>query len=362
MTVDLPGIQTLDIPFWVVQVFIALMLTAMVSLFISHLYKRLISAAKATENLWDDALVKSTRKPCQIILWLVGAGWAMDIIWQATGTEIFSGLSRLRDVLVIVVAGAAVVRFVQLLEKNFLNPARNDQKNDPTTVVAIGRMIRFSVLITSFLIVLQALGYSISGILAFGGLGGLAMGFAAKDLLANFFGGLMIYLDKPFRVGDWIRSPDKNIEGTVEYIGWRQTRVRTFDKRPLYVPNATFTNISVENPSRMENRRIKETVGIRYQDSAQLPLILEEIREYLQNNDDIDKSKILMVHLNTFGASSLDCFIYCFTCTTDWTTYHKVKEKVLIQVMEIIHKHEADLAFPTQTLEIPDPVVIKSDV
>ena len=103
---------------------------------------------------------------------------------------------------------------------------------------------------------MQALGYSISGVLAFGGIGGIAVGFAAKDLLANFFGGLMIYLDRPFSVGDWIRSPDKNIEGTVEEIGWRLTRIRTFDKRPLYVPNSTFTQISVENPSRMLNRRI----------------------------------------------------------------------------------------------------------
>ena len=116
---------------------------------------------------------------------------------------------------------------------------------------AMAKLLRLSVIITAGLVVLQTLGFSISGVLAFGGVGGIAVGFAARDLLANFFGGLMIYLDRPFSVGDWVRSPDRNIEGTVERIGWRLTVIRTFDKRPLYVPNSVFANIAVENPSRM---------------------------------------------------------------------------------------------------------------
>ena len=171
---------------------------------------------------------------------------------------------------------------------------------------------------------------------------------------ANFFGGLMIYLDKPFKVGDWVRSPDKNIEGTVEYIGWRQTRIRTFDKRPLYVPNATFTSISVENPSRMENRRIKESIGLRYQDARQVQIILEQIKSYLQQNPDIASDKTLMVNFDRFGASSLDCFIYCFTKTTDWVEFHRVKQEVLLEVMAIIHQQNADIAFPTRTIDYPE--------
>ena len=107
------------------------------------------------------------------------------------------------------------------------------------------------------------------------------MGFAAKDLLANFFGGMMIYMDRPFSVGEWIRSPDKEIEGTVEDIGWRLTRIRTFDKRPLYIPNSVFANISVENPSRMTSRRIYETVGIRYDDIDKMDLIVAQVKGML---------------------------------------------------------------------------------
>jgi MscS family membrane protein len=223
---------------------------------------------------------------------------------------------------------------------------------DLTTVKALGKAMRAVVFVVCLLVVLQTLGISISGLLAFGGVGGIAVGFAAKDLLANFFGGLMIYLDRPFKVGDWVRSPDKNIEGTVEDIGWRLTRIRTFDKRPLYVPNSTFTSISVENPSRMLNRRIYETIGLRYQDARQVPNIVKEVREMLATHPDIDTNQTLIVNFNSFGAHSLDFFVYTFTKTTDWVEFHKIKEQVLLKIMSIVHKHGADMAFPTQTLHL----------
>ena len=156
---------------------------------------------------------------------------------------------------------------------------------------------------------------SLAGLLAFGGMGGIAVGLAARDLLANVFGGITIYLDRPFAVGDWIRSPDQDIEGTVEEVGWRRTLIRTFDKRPLYVPNAVFTTIAIENPSRMLNRRIKETIGIRYDDVSRVRAILDDVREYLQTSPLIDQSVTLMVNFDSFGPSSLDFFIYCFTRT-----------------------------------------------
>lgn len=207
-------------------------------------------------------------------------------------------------------------------------------------------------LITTALVIMQTLGYSVSGVLAFGGIGGLAVGFAAKDLLANFFGGLMIYLDRPFKVGDWIRSPDKQIEGTVEDIGWRQTRIRTFDKRPLYVPNATFANISVENPSRMTNRRIYEYVGVRYDDSAQLTGIIAEVKSMLLAHPEIDTKQTLIVNFDRFGPSSLDFFIYTFTKTTNWIRFHEIKQDVMVNVMNIIEKNGASIAFPTTTVHL----------
>jgi MscS family membrane protein len=223
---------------------------------------------------------------------------------------------------------------------------------DATTVRAVGKLLRAAVIITALLVAMQLFGYSISGLLAFGGIGGIAVGFAAKDLLANFFGGLMIYLDRPFSVGDWVRSPDKEIEGTVEDIGWRLTRIRTFDQRPLYIPNSVFASISVENPSRMTNRRIYETVGIRYADIGCMESIVDQVTTMLCEHPEIDAEQIMIVNFNAFSASSVDFIIYTFTKTTEWVKFHHVKQDVLLKVAQIIEANQAEIAFPTSTLHI----------
>jgi MscS family membrane protein len=176
------------------------------------------------------------------------------------------------------------------------------------------------------------------------------VGFAARDLLANFLGGLSIFLDRPFAVGDWIRSPDREIEGTVEDVGWRVTRIRTFDQRPLYVPNSVFSTVALENPSRMRNRRIYETIGIRYTDAALMATIVAEVETMLREHEAIDASRTLIVNFVAFGASSLDFFVYTFTKTTDWVTYHGVKQEILLNILEIIDRHGAEIAFPTRTV------------
>jgi MscS family membrane protein len=153
-----------------------------------------------------------------------------------------------------------------------------------------------------------------------------------------------------------VRSPDRNIEGTVEHIGWRLTTIRTFDKRPLYVPNAAFTTIAVENPSRMSNRRIYETIGIRYADVAQMATIVDDIRAMLQQHEDIESDETLIVNFLAFNASSLDIMVYCFTKTTQWVPFHEVKQDVLLKISDIIEGYGAEVAFPTRTLHLPEGV------
>jgi MscS family membrane protein len=222
---------------------------------------------------------------------------------------------------------------------------------DPTTLHALAKLLRLSVVISAALIALPTLGIEITALLAFGGVGGIAVGFAAQDLLSNFFGGMMIYLDRPFAIGDWIRSPDREIEGTVEHIGWRLTVVRTFDKRPLYIPNSVFNKLALENPSRMRNRRIKETIGIRYGDADKMAVIVRDVKDMLQKHEEIDTSQTLIVNFNEYGASSLNFFIYTFTKTTNWIEFHRIKEDVMLKIIEIVHGHGADFAFPTMTLD-----------
>ncbi|NOY16005.1 MAG: mechanosensitive ion channel family protein [Gammaproteobacteria bacterium] len=338
---------------WVIQVFVVVLAVLIFDFIQKRMVKKLLTRTEKTKNPWDDALVISIRKPLSLLIWVLGITFAADIIQGHTDATIFDAVPLVRNVGIISSIIWFMLRLVRQIEQNSIcGRSDEDDAIDATTVIAIAKLVRLSVIITGALVILQTLGISISGALAFGGIGGIAIGFAAKDLLANFFGGLMIYLDRPFSVGDWIRSSDKEIEGTVEYIGWRLTRIRTFDKRPLYVPNSVFANIAVENPTRMTNRRIKETIGIRYDDADKMDAIVSDVKEMLNNHQEIDASMTLIVNFDTFAASSLNFFIYTFTKTTEWVRFHEIKQDVLLRVLKIIESHGAECAFPTTTLHV----------
>jgi MscS family membrane protein len=332
---------------YIVQAFIVIFATLVVNFVQKKVFKKLHVRLIKTQNKWDDALVKSIPKPLSIIIWATGIAFAAEIIQKATKAVIFAAVEPARDTVVIFAFAWFLVQLIQCGENYF---HEQEDSKDRTTIDAISKLLRISVGITSTLVILQTLGYSVSGILAFGGIGGIAIGFAAKDLLANFFGGLIIYLDRPFAIGDWIRSPDRNIEGTVEAIGWRVTRIRTFDKRPLYIPNSVFSSIAVENPTRMHNRRIYETIGIRYQDAPKMTTIIQKIKDMLLTHPEIDTKQTLIVNFNSFAPSSMDFFIYTFTKTTNWIRFHEIKQDVLLKIINIINEEKAETAFPTSTI------------
>ena len=340
-----------------VELFVIVLLTVFGSYFVRRFIRTLKTRAEKTQSQWDDTFFAALQGPARTLVWVVGLTLALER--ASVGLDIEAIFAPLRSALVIATLTWALIRFVDRAQRRMMHDPKTDDL-DLTTVEAIGRLIRITVLITSGLIILQTLGFSVSGVLAFGGLGGIAVGFAAKDLLSNFFGGLMIFLDRPFGVGDWIRSPDRDIEGTVESLGWRLTTIRTFDKRPLYIPNATFLSIAVENPSRMSHRRIYESIGVRYDDADQIQVVVERVKKMLEQHPDIDSSQTLMVNFNQFGPSSLDFFIYCFTNTTVWTEYHVVKEDVLLKAYNLITELGAEVAFPTQTLHLQvEPEVLQ---
>jgi MscS family membrane protein len=342
----------------VILVFAIVFATLVLNFIASKVLKKLEGKAEATLTIWDDALIKSFMQPFTLLIWVLGIAWAAEIISRETVTGFGEMISPIRYIAVVGILALFLVRFIREAEKGFVI-----QGADVTTAQAVGKLLRASVFITAGLTVMQTLGVSISGLLTFGGIGGIAVGFAARDLLANFFGGLMIYLDRPFSVGDWIRSPDRNIEGTVEHIGWRVSTIRTFDQRPLYVPNAVFANIVVENPSLMLNRRIYETIGIRYEDADKMKLIVDDIRQMLIDDPEMETdNRTLIVNFNAFAPSSLDFFIYTFTKTTGWVDFHVIKDRILLQVLDIISQHGAEVAFPTSTIHLassdaePDPL------
>lgn len=343
---------------WGVEVFAVVTLTLIARFVAMRMLKIMGKHLEKTDNLWDDALFEAARSPLSWLILILGLVWAIEISDGYLDTALFSpeNMGVVRQLAFIVLIMLFLVRFITLAETRVLEslqaePDSEQTRLDPTTLHALAKLLRLSVVISAVLVALPSIGIEITALLAFGGVGGIAVGFAAKDLLANFFGGLMIYLDRPFAIGDWIRSPDRNIEGTVETIGWRLTIVRTFDKRPLYVPNSVFNTLALENPSRMTNRRIKETIGIRYQDSAKMGVIVEDVKNMLKQHQDIDSTQTLIVNFDSYAASSLEFFIYTFTKTTEWVRFHEIKQDVLLKIIEIVHSHDADFAFPTLTLD-----------
>ena len=349
-----PNVET-PTDIWLTQLFIIVLCTVSVNFIMMRVIDVLDRLINKTETLWDDALLEAARIPLRLVFWVVGLSVSVELLQAVTeqANELFDLAPKVRQIAFIVIIAMFLNRFISYTEKNLIDPSRMRKPMDQSTAAAIAKLLRVSVIITALLIVLQTLGYSISGVLAFGGIGGMAVAFAAKDLLANFFGGMMVYLDKPFRVGDWVRSPDRSIEGTVENIGWGLTCIRTFDQRPLYIPNAMFTTVVLENPSRMLNRRINEKIGIRYEDWQKMPAIVAEVKQMLIDHEELETdSRTLIVNFDSYGASHLEFFIYTFTKTTQWVRYHEIKQDVLMKIMAIVNEHGAEFAFPTRTLHL----------
>ena len=338
---------------WLIQAFVVVFAALLIDWAQKRILGKLQVKSDKTRTFWDDALIEAAGKPLSLLIWVLAITFAIDITGSDSGAVIFTAVDPIRDVGAISAVTWFLVRFVTRAETHILRMrVEAGEPFDRTTADAIAKLLRISIIVIAFLVILQTLGYSVAGVLAFGGVGGIVVGFAARDLLANFFGGLMIYLDRPFEVGDWIRSPDKEIEGTVEDIGWRLTRIRTFDKRPLYVPNSAFASIAVENPERMTNRRIYETIGIRYDDAGKMAAITRDVKQMLRDHPEIDTSQTMIVNFVEFAPSSLDFFVYTFTKTTDWIRFHEIKEDVMLKILEIIEGHGAESAFPTSTIHI----------
>lgn len=332
-------------------VYIGIVLLAIIvfNFILRRILARMEKRALQTSLIWDDALISAASAPASLLVWVAGFSLIAQIIKSEMEATLPGAVSVIRTIGVIACFAWFLVRFIKSMQSAFIKQKTDRGENpDRTTIDAIGQILRVIVIIIAFLAGLQSLGFSISGVLAFGGIGGIAIGFAARDMLANFFGGLMIYLDRPFAVGDWIRSSEKQIEGNVEEIGWRITRIRTFDKRPLYVPNSIFTNITVENPSRMSNRRIYETIGVRYDDIGRVADIAEDIRAMLSAHPEIDQSQPPIVSFTRFNEFSLDIVADAYTITTAKARFHEVKQDVLLKIADIIGSRGAEIAFPTR--------------
>lgn len=347
----------LGLPGWLVMPAVILTLALAADLFARLVVWRGVRVLEKTRNRWDDTLLLAVRRPLWVGIWGTAIiGMASLLAERFDNQWISEHAPTALWLFVLVMIAWSGVRLTRLIEKRLVYPPakHSGRPLDASTASAISKLFGATILTLVVLAMLEALGMSVSGLLAFGGAGGLIIGFAARNILTNFFAGLAIHLDSPFRVGDWICSPEREIEGVVEDIGWRLTRIRNFDSRPIYVPNMIFSTIAVVNPSRMLNRRIFETLGLRYRDIDQVEDIVARIRRYLEKHDSVDPDNLLLVNFHTYGDYSLNILVHAYTRTTDWGEHLAIKQEVLLRIAEIVDEEGAEIAMPARELHLGD--------
>ncbi|MGC8518667.1 MAG: mechanosensitive ion channel family protein [Steroidobacteraceae bacterium] len=327
--------------------------SVLLALLLRALGRRLIAhAARHTEPM-REALYRSTLSPLAVLILLGGAYIIAVLINQRIHAQALArALGPSLQAAVIVVVAWGVWNLLEVYPR-LRSPRAHEL--DPMIYDLIGKAARLGLLALTALMVLRALHFPISSLLTVGGVAGIAIGFAAQGVVSNVFGAMVVYLDKPFKIGEWITLPAMNISGTVEHIGWRSTRVRGFDTSPYYVPNYLFNTQVVETPPRMQARRIQQTIPVRYADIDRLPAILQELRAYLSRHPGIDHHQSQMVNFINYGTHTLDIMIYCFAGTVQWGESLDVQEDVLLNAAQIIAKHGAELALPITRVQMQAP-------
>ena len=318
---------------------------------IAHLFTAVIFPfARSTRSRYDDLLLEGVKRPLEFLAIILGLWVAIYILQLPTEpADLRRGAYALMKILVTIDVAWAFFNLVALLEV-WLGQwvSRTESTLDDHLLPFIRKSLRVFIIFLAAIMAIQNLGYSISGLLASLGIGGLAVALAAKDTLSNIFGSLMIILDRPFHHGDWIKTGD--LEGTVEEVGFRSTKIRTFAKTLISVPNNVIANTAIDNFSRMPKRRIKLTVGVTYESTpAQMREGVRQIREMLTRHPAIDQD-FFLVHFTDFGASSLDIMVYCFTSTTVWGEYLTAREDVCLKIMEILEGLGMEIAFPSRSI------------
>ena len=212
------------------------------------------------------------------------------------------------------------------------------------------KTLRIIVVALGVMAILQEWGINVSAFVASLGLGGLAFALAAKDTVANLFGSLVIFSDRPFQVGDWVETP--NVDGTIEEIGIRSTKIRNHAQALVSVPNAVMANTTITNWSRMGKRRVRTRIGLTYSTTAeQMEAIVGEIKTMLESHPDVHQD-VIVVNFDEFEASALSILLNFFTNTIVTAEYLQVRQDINFKIMQIVAKHGASFAFPSQSLYV----------
>jgi MscS family membrane protein len=302
-----------------------------------------------TETRWDDFLVESAKKPVSFIVMLLFFSFTYSNMMMTVTVN-----SYLKWSIDIVLSFAFIWLFYGLVNviTGFLADvtSRTESKLDEQLVPLLGKTLKVFVVVIGVLFVIQNSGYNVASVLAGLGIGGLAVALAARDTLANFFGSITIFLDKPFQIGHWINVNGQ--EGIVEEVGFRTTRIRTFYNSVISVPNSVMASTAVDNLGMREYRRILTRINLTYSTPPeQLEAFVEAVKGLVVSNPSMRKD-LYEVHFNDFGPHSLDVMIYVFLKVPNWHAELQERHNFFMDILRVAKETGVEFAFPTQTVHI----------
>lgn len=344
------GLMGVDIGSIIIAVGIFLVFLLIRGLFskfvLSHLHNW---ASKSTTKL-DDKIVDALIPPIRFIPVILGVFFATQ--YMDFGDMVKDLIMQFERSLIAFTMFWALHRALEPLSHGL---KKMEKVLTKPMMVWVFKALKILVIFLGAAVILEIWGIAVGPLLAGMGLLGAAVALGAQDLFKNLIGGITIIAEKRFHPGEWIMV-DGVVEGTVEDIGFRSTKVRRFDKAPVHVPNSMLSDAVVTNFARMTHRRIKWKIGIVYGANVeQLQIIRDSIMEYIVESEDFASPEKVstFVRIDSFNASSIDFLVYCFTNTTNWGEWLEIKEAFALKIKEIVEeKAGSGFAFPSQSIYI----------
>lgn len=322
-----------------------------------HIFERKIIPLLEEKTAWefDNLFAEAASKPFGYLLLLGGVAGALGVLPLPPEPNVrgfvYGGLK------VLLAANTAwflfrVTDMVVTYIEGFTE--RTESKLDDQLVPLLRKALKATIGIVLGVWVIQLLGYSVSSLIAGLGIGGLAIALGLQDTLANLFGSVFIFMDRPFAVGDWIKVGD--VEGTVEDIGFRTTRIRTFPKTLVAIPNKTVANETIDNFTKMPKRRVKQTIGVTYETTpGQMERVVEAIQKILESDQGVHQ-EMVVVRFTDFGPSSLDLTVLYFTIDISFADHAATRQRVNLGIMRALESLGVSMAFPTSTIYLEGDV------
>lgn len=304
---------------------------------------------KKTRFTWDDDLLDGVERPSGFIFLMTFFLISYTNLQLSVTVNMY-----LSAILEIAISVGFVWLFYNLADvfAKYLTVITSKTENtlDDQLVPLIRKTLRFFIVVMGVILVLQNNGYNVASLIAGLGIGGLAVALAAKDTLANFFGSVTIFADRPFKIGDWIKVG--SVEGTVEEVGFRTTRVRTFYNSLVSVPNSQVATTDIDNYGMRQYRRLKTVLNLTYSTTPeQMEAFVEGLKAIVKANKNF-RQDFYEIHFNAFGAHSLDVLVYVFFNVPDWSTELQQRHNFLLEVLRLAKEVGVEFAFPTQTLHV----------